>query len=106
MMRLSHRISFLLLLLFAASPDWLCAQEATPGLYERPVLALDPGMHTAPIMRADVDAQRRLAVTGSDDKTVRVWAVADGALLRTIRLPSGRAMSARSMPSRSARTAR
>ncbi len=28
-------------------------------------------------------------MTGSDDKTVRVWSLADGALLRTIRLPAG-----------------
>ena len=89
MMRLNHRIPFLLLLLFAVSPVWLRAQEATPGLYERPVLVLDPGVHTAPIRRADVDAAGRLAVTGSDDKTVRVWSLEDGRLLRTIRLPQG-----------------
>ena len=89
MMRLSHRIPFLLLLLFAVSPVWLRAQAATPGLSERPVLVLDPGMHTAPIIRADVDAAGRLAVTGFDDKTVRVWSLADGRLLRTIRLPQG-----------------
>ena len=45
-------------------------------------------MHTA-IRRADVDAAGRYAVTGSDDKTVRVWSVDDGRLLRTIRLPAG-----------------
>ena len=28
-------------------------------------------------------------MTGSDDKTVRVWSLADGALQRTIRLPAG-----------------
>ena len=53
------------------------------------MLALDPGMHTAPIVRADVDAAGRLAVTGSEDQTVRVWSLADGTLLRTIRLPIG-----------------
>jgi WD40 repeat protein len=62
---------------------------ATPGLYDRPVLVIDPGMHTAPIKSASVDAEDRWAVTGSDDKTVRVWGLADGALLRTIRLPAG-----------------
>ena len=64
------------------------AQEP-PGLFERPVLVLDPGLHTAPIIRADVDRGGSYAVTGSHDRTVRVWSVADGALLRTIRLPVG-----------------
>lgn len=59
------------------------------GLYEQPVLTLDPGMHTAPIRRADVDAAGVHAVTGSHDKTVRVWSARTGALLRTIRLPPG-----------------
>ena len=37
----------------------------------------------------DVDAAGRIAVTGSHDKTVRLWSVADGKLLRTIRMPTG-----------------
>ena len=62
---------------------------ATPGLYDRPVLVVDPGMHTALIKRADVDSAGRWAVTGSYDKTLRVWSLADGALQRIIRLPAG-----------------
>jgi WD40 repeat protein len=69
------------------------AQEAVEaglaGLYDRPTLVLDPGMHTAPIVRADIDAAGRFAVTGSHDKTVRVWSIQDGGLLLTIRLPAG-----------------
>ncbi len=61
----------------------------TDGLHDRPVLVLDPGLHTAPIRSADVDAAGTLAVTGSHDKTVRLWSVADGRLLRTIRVPAG-----------------
>jgi hypothetical protein len=38
---------------------------SVPGFYDRPVLTLDPGVHTAPIRRADVDAAGRFAVTGS-----------------------------------------
>lgn len=60
-----------------------------PGLYDRPELVIDPGMHTAMINRTDADPDGRFVVTGSDDKTVRVWSLADGALLRTIRLPAG-----------------
>jgi WD40 repeat protein len=58
-------------------------------LYERPVLAVDPGMHTGMIKSLAVDAGGRFAVTGSADRTVRVWSVADGKLLRTIWIPVG-----------------
>ena len=65
------------------------APAAMTPLYEQPVLVVDPGMHTAPIRSVSVDAAGRLAVTGSDDKTVRVWSLADGKLLQTIRIPAG-----------------
>lgn len=59
------------------------------GLYDRPVLVLDPGMHTGAIRRVDVDREGRFAVTASEDKTVRLWSLADGRLERTIRLAAG-----------------
>jgi WD40 repeat protein len=65
------------------------APAAPTGLYDRPVLVVDPGMHNAVIWRAAADQEGRWAVTGSEDKTVRVWSLADGTLLRTIRLPAG-----------------
>jgi hypothetical protein len=58
-------------------------------LYDRPVLAIDPGMHTASIQAQAVDAAGRYAVTGSVDRTVRVWSIAEGKLLRTIWIPVG-----------------
>jgi WD40 repeat protein len=58
-------------------------------LYEQPALVVDPGMHTGPIKTVGVDAMARFAVTGSHDKTVRVWSLADGKLVRTIHLPAG-----------------
>ena len=54
-----------------------------------PVLRLETGMHTAPITRIDLDAQERYLVTGSEDKTVRVWDLPTGRLLRVLR-PSHR----------------
>jgi hypothetical protein len=63
--------------------------DAPLGLFDRPVLVVDPGMHTAAITRASADKDGRWAVTGSDDKTIRIWSPADGALVRTIRLPAG-----------------
>ena len=65
------------------------ARAAMTPLYEQPVLVIEPGMHTARINCVAVDAAERLAVTGSDDKTVRVWSLADGELLQTIRMPAG-----------------
>ena len=68
---------------------WAADRPATTLLYEQPVLTIDPGMHTAPIYSAAVDGAGQVAVTGSDDKTVRIWSLADGQLLRTIRVPAG-----------------
>jgi WD40 repeat protein len=60
-----------------------------PDLYNRPVLAVDPGMHTARIWALAVDSAGQFAVTGGGDRTVRIWSVANGELLRTIWIPVG-----------------
>src|SRR4051812_7449144 len=67
----------------------LAAPGACAQLYEQPVLVIDPGQHTAPITDVGVDAAGRIAVTGSLDKTVRLWSLRDGQLQRTIRMPAG-----------------
>ena len=59
------------------------------GLYDQPVLRIDPGHHSASLRRADVDAAGRFLVTGAHDKTVRVWDAVTGKLLRTIHMPQG-----------------
>src|ERR1700730_11423182 len=58
-------------------------------LYERPVLIVDPDMHTAASRTAAADAAGRFLVTGSEDKTVRIWSASDGTLLRPLRMPAG-----------------
>jgi WD40 repeat protein len=58
-------------------------------LYELPVLIVDSGMHTTISKASAVDAAGLFLVTGSYDKTVRIWSVSDGKLLRTIRMPAG-----------------
>ncbi len=70
-------------------PHAVSAAAAPSGLYEQPLLVVDPGMHTAPIRRADVDEAGTYAVTGSHDKTVRVWSLHPPHLLTTIRMPAG-----------------
>ena len=70
--------------------EQLRAQEVDKdGLYSQPFLVLDPDMHTADIRAVVTDAAGRYIITGSWDKSVRVWSANDGRLLRTIRLPSG-----------------
>ena len=86
--RRSHPLS-LVLVAGAAGVRRGMAAAGEAGLYDQPVLTLDPGMHTATIKRADVSATGAYAVTGSDDKTVRLWDAPTGRLLRTIRLPQG-----------------
>ena len=65
------------------------AVDAMSPLYDQPVLVIDPGMHMERINSVAVDAAGRLVVTGSIDKTIRVWSLADGKLEQTIRMPSG-----------------
>ncbi|MES3022592.1 MAG: hypothetical protein V4857_13510 [Pseudomonadota bacterium] len=54
-----------------------------------PQLSIEAGMHTAMVRRVSTDAAGRFAVTASDDKTARVWDVADGRLLQVLRPPIG-----------------
>jgi len=54
-----------------------------------PMLRIDPGEHTATIKRIATDAAGRWLVTASDDKTARVWDLANGKLLTTLRPPIG-----------------
>jgi WD40 repeat protein len=74
-------------LLLAASSQSALAQSGEPS--RAPVLRVETGMHTATIRRIGVDAANRYLVTASDDKTVRVWELPAGRLLRVIRPPLG-----------------
>ena len=54
-----------------------------------PILSIETGMHTAAIKRVGVDRDCKLIATGSEDKTVRLWSLPEGKLLRTLRTPIG-----------------
>lgn len=60
---------------------------AEPG--EEPSLEIETGNHTGWIGQIATDTQGRWLATVSQDKTLRVWGVASGNLLRTIRPPIG-----------------
>jgi len=54
-----------------------------------PFLRLETGTHTALIHRISVDAAGRFLLTASADKTARLWDIATGGLVRTLRPPQG-----------------
>lgn len=74
------RMFFIVLILFS-----FYAEAA-----DQPMLRLNTQMHTAPIKRMSIDAQQRFVVTGSHDKTARVWDLQTGDLLKILRVPIGK----------------
>ena len=68
------------------SPPGAVAQDLPP---QEPQLRIEPRMHTAPVVRIGVNATCTLLATGSHDKTVRLWRLPEGRLLRTLRVPTG-----------------
>lgn len=73
--------------LFLAVPAPVSA--ADPETPATPFLRIETGLHTALINRLAVDGEGRLVATVSDDKTARLWTLADGKLLATLRVPLG-----------------
>jgi WD40 repeat protein len=73
------------LALMTAAPVARAQQQPS----SEPVLRVEIGMHTALIKRAAIDAAGRLLATAFDDKTVRLWSLADGAPIRILRPPIG-----------------
>lgn len=59
------------------------------ALPSEPILRLETGMHTAQIRRLAVEPDGRAMVTASDDKTLRLWSLDDGRLVRSLRVPIG-----------------
>lgn len=64
-----------------------CAARSAELYPGEPILRIDTEMHTAPIKDAAVNHDESRYYTASDDKTVKVWNLADGRLLRTLRVP-------------------
>jgi hypothetical protein len=81
-------ISLALLLACLTEFAPLHAHAAEP-LPAEPQLRLERGMHTSAINDAAMDGKGRWLVTASEDKTARVWDLANGQLLRVLRPPMG-----------------
>ncbi len=84
---LALALSFLLLATAARADN--SPAQIDEALFDRPVLVVDPGTHVQAILAGSTDEAGRWLVTGSSDKTVRVWSAEDGSLSKTIRLPAG-----------------
>jgi WD40 repeat protein len=63
----------------------VCAQAQQVKVYPR----IETGTHSANVIRIDVDAAERFLFSASDDKTVRVWDLQSGKLLKILRPPIG-----------------
>ena len=62
---------------------------------KEPILCTETGMHTAPIHRIAIDAQNQFLVTGSIDKTVRLWELSTGRPLKILRPPIEKGLAGR-----------
>ena len=96
--RIAHLLALLLAaMLSAAMPLPLCAQTAEPvpaveGPLKpgEPVLTIESGLHSASLRSLSTDRASRWLVTGSADKTVRIWDLPSGSPAGVIRPPIGR----------------
>jgi WD40 repeat protein len=75
-------ISIFLLLIFTG-------RIHSSGVPEEPILRMEIGMHSAWITSIGIDAQNQFIITGSHDKTVRLWELSTGRLVRIFRPPIG-----------------
>ena len=89
--RLKWGIRFILLIGLCGANTTTRSQVPTQndGLLQEPVLRIETGMHTAAITEIGIDATNHFLVTASYDKTVRLWELPSGRLLRTLRVPIG-----------------
>jgi len=80
-------VAFVLAGLAAIAGVRLAAAQQQPS--SEPILRVETGMHTAPILAAATDVAGHILATASHDRTVRLWSLADGAPIRVLRPPIG-----------------
>ena len=87
---LKRRINWSVLLLMLILSVFLFDQKTLSSeVPKEPFLRIEMGMHTSIITSIGVDAQNQFLVTGSQDKTVRLWEPSTGRLLKIFRPPIG-----------------
>jgi WD40 repeat protein len=86
---LARTVAAQLLISLVAATSSVALEQS---LYDRPTLVADPGIHTGIIRSSAIDKAGQFFVTGSEDKTVRIWSVDKPKdktnLLHTIRMPA------------------
>jgi len=80
---ISYLVFIVLIISSVYASSVIHASEPT----REPILRIETGMHTAPIRRIAIDGENRFLVTGSNDKTVRVWELSTGRLIKVLRPP-------------------
>lgn len=65
------------------------AKKKSKGPSQEPILRIETGQHISSIHRISVDNKCSLMVTGADDKTLRLWSLPSGQLMKTYRMPIG-----------------
>ena len=69
---------------------WRAAARRAAEPPSAPILRVETAMHAALVRRLVVDPQRNRLITAGDDKTIRVWQLPQGRLVRVLRLPDRR----------------
>lgn len=87
-----RRILLWTILYFALSSYALSVPVLAGEPPTEPMLRIEAGMHTAGIIRIGLDQNDRYLATASHDKTVRIWELATGRLIKILRLPIGDGM--------------
>ena len=73
-----------------AQPDETTLAASAPSIPVEPILVIEAGLHAGSLRSMATDEANRYLVTGSSDKTVRVWELSSGSLLGVLRPPVGK----------------
>jgi WD40 repeat protein len=77
----------IVLLVLALTLTIFTGRAYSSGVFQEHFLRIEMGMHTSRIMSVGIDAQSQFIVTGSEDKTVRLWELSTRRLIRVFRPP-------------------